>query len=317
MTEPAPISEAVIYPLPDPGALRIAGPDRVPFLSRQSTNDLSQLAPGRAPITVLTSPTARILDVLRLLPEEEALLALTLPGRGAATARFLKSRIFFMDKVTVEDVSGAYTQIELDGPAAARLLAGLGAPAAPGVDESLAFTWEGGPLAAAGRAGLAGHGFRLLAPAETGDSLYAALQAQGASRLSAEAFHLLRVEAGLPGETAELTEAFTPLETGLQAAVSGSKGCYTGQEVIARQITYDKITQRLAGLRLPGPTEPGARLWAEGKPAGTVTSVAHSPRFGWIALAVVKRPHFEPGSRVALGEAGSPGTAEVTSLPFS
>ena len=82
----------------------------------------------------------------------------------------------------------------------------------------------------------------------------------------------------------------------MEHAVSGNKGCYPGQEVIARQLTYDKVTQRLVGLRLDEPVAPGGRLLAEGKPVGVITSAAVSPRFGAIALGVVKRPHHEVGT---------------------
>jgi folate-binding protein YgfZ len=102
----------------------------------------------------------------------------------------------------------------------------------------------------------------------------------------------MRVEAGLPAAGAELSEDYTPLEAGLAAAISSTKGCYTGQEVLARQITYDKVTQHLCGLRLTRRAQPGGRVWApDGSPVGRVTSAATSPRFGEIALAVVKRPH--------------------------
>src|SRR5690606_39681801 len=113
----------------------------------------------------------------------------------------------------------------------------------------------------------------------------------GAVPLGEEAYDVLRVEAGLPASGTELTEDFTPLETGLAYTVSTSKGCYTGQEVLARQINYDKVSRQLVGLRLKEPAPAGSAVRAEGRPAGTVTSVVLSPEHGWIALAVVRRPH--------------------------
>ena len=97
-----------------------------------------------------------------------------------------------------------------------------------------------------------------------------------------------------------MSEAYTPLEVGLQAAISDSKGCYTGQEIIARQITYDKVTQQLRILRMEKPLEPGAQVRVEGKKAGVLTSAAESPQFGPVGLAVLKRPHHEIGTLVEL-----------------
>jgi folate-binding protein YgfZ len=136
--------------------------------------------------------------------------------------------------------------------------------------------------------------------------------------LQDQTYQILRVEAGIPAPRAELTEDYTPLETGLGWAVAEGKGCYTGQEVIARQLTYDKVTQHLVGLRLNRSAQPGKRVWAEGKPAGAVTSAVHSPRFGEIALAIIKRPHHQAGTLVHAGDTEAQSIpATVTSLPFS
>jgi folate-binding protein YgfZ len=145
------------------------------------------------------------------------------------------------------------------------------------------------------------------------------LQDAGAAELSAETWQVLRVEVGLPAASAELVSEYTPLEIGLVEAVAAEKGCYTGQEVIARQITYDKITQHLVGLKLESPAEPGGRLYAEDRPVGTLTSAALSPRFGPLGLAVVRRPFHQLGSLLSLGkpEEGGSQPAQVVPLPVS
>jgi folate-binding protein YgfZ len=121
------------------------------------------------------------------------------------------------------------------------------------------------------------------------------------------------MEAGVPGPGAEISEAYTPLEAGLAHLVADNKGCYTGQEVLARQTTYDKVTRRLAGIKLKALVAPGAEVLAAGKPAGVITSAGSSPRFGPVALAILRRPHHEPGTSVEIG--GIHG--QVISLPFS
>ncbi|MCI0520778.1 MAG: hypothetical protein L0Z70_11075 [Chloroflexi bacterium] len=308
---------AAFYHPRESGLLRIEGPDRLAFLQRQSSNDLRLLQAGRALVTALTSPTARILDVFTLIEDGEALLALTLPGYAAVTARFLKSRIFFMDKVAVSDASAAFAQLEVAGPRGGEALAALGFPRPPMVDETLTILRGAGTIWAVGARSLAGPGWRLLLPADDLAGVTAALSAAGALPLGEASYQELRVEAGLPAASAELTEAFTPLEAGLAYAVAENKGCYTGQEVLARQMTYDKVTQGLAGLRLEAEAEAGAPLEAEGKPAGVLTSAALSPRFGHLALAVLKRHALPPGTQVLARCADGARVRGVTaSLPF-
>jgi folate-binding protein YgfZ len=285
-------------------------------LQRQSTNDVRLLAPNRSVLTVLTSPTGRILDLLRLLKEEDtSILALTLPGYTAATGRYLKSRIFFMDKVSVEDCSGEWYLVDLDGAQAKAQLERLRLEA-PGLDRVTSGVTFGATVRVVGQPGLAGTGYRLVAPAAARQIIEQALAEAGGERLDSTLYEILRIEAGLPVAGAELNERYTPLETGLGEAISSTKGCYTGQEVIARQLTYDKVTQHLAGLRLSGPVTAGLPVLAEGRAVGTVTSFAQSPVYGPIALAILKRPFHEPGREVQVGE-GESVRATVSALPFA
>lgn len=300
---------AALYAIPDAGYLHISGPDRLDFVQRQTTNDIRRLKDDGTLLTVLTNATARILDVWRVLVEPgDTLGVITLAGRGAATTAYLRSRIFFMDKVTVADQSAAVAQVALIGPDAADALHELGWRAIPAVGRVAVLDLDG----RAARAFAHGLGWRLLIPAVAREAFQARVAQAGIASLNAAAYAVLRVEAGQPGVQSELTDAHTPLETNLDAAISGDKGCYTGQEIIARQITYDKVTRRMVGLRLAGPVPVGERITVEGRSAGEVTSVVESPRLGWLALAIVKRPHFEPGTPVEVGEQAS----TVAALPF-
>jgi folate-binding protein YgfZ len=307
------LTGAVFYPVPDPGYLRIGGADQSAFIQRQTTNDIQALAPGRALLTVLTSATARILDVWRLVAEPDGSLgAITLPGRGTATARFLRSHIFFMDKVTVTDASASFAQIEIFGPQAGRAVTQIGQHQPPALDEIASWPVDDVPVRAIGT----GHGWLLIAPSEHSEALQERLSTAGAVPLSPEAYEVLRVEAGRPGPAYELTDDYTPLEANLDAAISDRKGCYTGQEIIARQITYDKITRRLAGLRLDAMVAVGAALQVEGHTVGAITSAVQSPRHGPIALAVIRRPHHAPGTAVTVVDAENSVNAVTVALPF-
>lgn len=313
----AALTGAVYYPISEPGTLRVRGEDRLAFFQRQTTYNVLRLSAGRTLVTVLTSPVARILDVLRLIDGGDSLIVLTLPGQSGATARFLKSRIFFNDKVSIDDLSGEYAQVDLEGKGAAAYLSKLGFSSTPILDEIASAQLGTNEVWAVEQRGLTGSGYQLILPSSSVAVLENLLHQLGVIPLPPQIYHVLRLEAGLPAQRAELTEAFTPLETGLDWAIADDKGCYTGQEVIARQVTYDKVTQHLVGLRLSTPAQPGEQVWFDGKLVGEITSAARSPRYGEIALAILKRPSHEAGTPVQIGRSGQPTTtAIVSSLPL-
>jgi folate-binding protein YgfZ len=311
----AALKSAAYYARPDGGFLRLVGATRLDFIQRQTTNDVNLLSEDRALTTVLTAPNARMLDVWRMVDEGESVGIVTLPGNASSTASFLQSKIFFNDEVAVENHSDDFAQLEMIGPETAALLHrfGLSEPLSPDRVCPVEIGGVGGRIL--GQRGLEG-GALLLVPSGGTQQVGKALEDAGAAPLAAEGYNLLRIEAGIPAPGAELTEDYTPLEAGLDYAISGTKGCYTGQEVIARQITYDKVTRHLVGLRLQELVFTGASVMAGGRSMGVVTSSVDSPRFGPIALAYVKRPYHEPAVEVAVGEpAGVVG--RVAALPFS
>jgi folate-binding protein YgfZ len=302
----------------DHARLWLGGEDRIAFLQRISTNDV-RLVPGQGTVTVLTSPTARIQAALTVLAMPTGLLLLAGPGQGPAIFNTLRTQIFFNDKVALEGRGGALAQFNLLGPEAAGLLAQLASP----VDDLPLFGWR--TLAIAGvdvtvqrHEGLGSDGFTLLAPSPAALAVKTALLRAGAVPLDEDAYHILRVEAGVPAAGAELTEQVNPLEAGLRRFCDDHKGCYTGQEIIARQITYDKVTTHLVGLLLDEMAAPEAKVMAESKQAGWVSSAVHSIALGRpIALAFVRRPHHEPGTQLAVQSGDQSITATVHALPFA
>ena len=310
------MTERYVYFHSEPGYLRITGEDRIAFLQRQTTNDVDNLPENHHLSTVLITPAARILDVLQVFAEDENTLGvITLPGRAAETAAFLKRRIFFMDKVSVADASPDFMIADIEGSGSADFLEAIGV-GTMNSNSLQAFTLEGIPLRILAQYRPEAPGFRLVAPAAHHDHLASQLERHGVNTIAAAAYHARRILAGRPSWENELTEEYTPLEIGLEALVSGTKGCYTGQEVLARQVTYDKITRSLAGLRLTAPTIPGAVVTVDSQKIGTITSTADETAFGPIALAVLKRPHFEPGTLVDVESEGQSSSATVVSLPF-
>jgi aminomethyltransferase len=294
--------------------------DRAALLHRLSTNQIEKLLPGSGTQTVLTTPIGRIVDLLTVHVLEDALLLVTSPEQGPAIFRHLRKNIFFNDKVRVEDATATLGQLSLYGPRAAATLAALGLPAAElpafGVAQA---TWADQPLLVARSLPIGGAGFSLIAePAALAD-LGAALREAGAIPLDDATHAVLRVEQGYGLFGHELSLEYIPLETGLWGAVSFNKGCYVGQEIIARMESRGRLAKQLRGLRfalppaLPAePQMPLAKLHVDGKEAGDLTSLVASPRHGLIGLAYVRSAFAEPGTRIGVADE----EAEVVALPF-
>jgi aminomethyltransferase len=311
---------AALYASEARGRVLMRDRDRAALLHRLSTNQIERLTPGQGTDTVLTTPIGRIIDLLSVYVLEEALLLVTSPGRGAAIFSHLRKNIFFNDKVKVEDATASLGQLTLYGPRAAELLAGRGLPGAALPARGVAVAaWAGAPLYVATCSPLGGGGYWLIAPPDTLGDLAAALRADGAHTLDEATHEVLRVEAGQGAFGRELSPEYIPLETGLWDAVSFTKGCYVGQEIIARMESRGRLAKRLRGLRFAAPpalqtepTAPLAKLDAEGKEAGDLTSVVVSPRYGLIGLAYVRTAHAEAGVRLIAAGA----EVEVVDLPF-
>ncbi len=279
------------------GYIRVSGKDRLDWLDRQSTNNLRNLTPHRAVRTVLTSPTGRILDVLTVIDEGETLGLVPLPRYGERTLHYLRGRIFFMDKVKVTDATEETGILVCEAPDMGAVVHALGLERAPALDEILITDVHGVPVRAVGTPGLTGTACMLVLPRDGLAAVERQLKSAGIVPIDETTYEILRVEAGLPGPGHELTDAYTPLEVGLDTLIAEGK-CYPGQEVIARQITYDKVVRRLVKLCLDTAVEPGAEIVVDGKAVGTVTSAVVSPREGPLALAVIRRPYFDSGTRV-------------------
>ena len=303
---------AALLPKPDAGALILTDNDRADFLHRMSTNDINGLRPGHAVTTVLTSPTARTLFVFTVLARPDDLLLLPASGRAAALAKHLRGQIFFMDAVKVADAGADLRRMRLMGPEASAVLTALGLDLRDAADE----TWvEADGIIALRQTRFDVPGIELIVPTAAAGDVTARLTAAGAHLLTgSDAYHVRRVELGRPAPGAEITEDFNPLESGLAWACADNKGCYTGQEIIARQLTYDKVTKTLVGLVADQPLAAGDEVTAEERTVGSVTSAVFSPHLQrYLGLAVIKRPYNADATVVDV--AGTP--AVVTTLPFS
>lgn len=283
---------------PEHGVLALSDIDRSAFLQRMTTNNIEALRVGQSAVTVLTSPTARIVFVFIVVCRADDLWLLPAAGEARALERHLAGKIFFMDKVKVRNLSGELGRLRVMGAQAEVALAAAGIDLLGAVNSSWS---EQAPILAVKQQQYDLPGVELIGPASALADLQDRLVAAGAVVCQDDAAYTTRrVELMRPLPGAELTGDSNPLEAGLAWACSENKGCYTGQEIIARQITYDKVTRMLVTLRSEQMLSPGQVLTADGRDVGAVTSVAFSPTLNApLALAIVKRPHNQPGALLA------------------
>ena len=294
------------------GKLALTGPDAVEFLNGQVTNELATLAPGQGRYAAFLTHKGKMLGDLRVLavtgPDGELELLLD-TERASLQALFDMIRRFKVGyRVELHKRTLERGLLSLIGPRA-DVLAGAG----PGGEEHAnALVQIDGIEALAIRTDA---GIDLLCAAEDTEALAAALLARGATTVGEAAAECLRVEGGRPRYGIDLDDSAIPQEAGLnERAVSFTKGCYVGQETVARLFYKGKPNRHLRGLRLSAPAEAGEPLRLGEREVGRVGSFAVSPSLGPIALALVRR-EAEPGARRAVGDGDR--TAEVVELPFS
>ncbi len=309
---------AVLYDSSRMGRIWMRGADRASLLHRLSTNAIEGLPVGSGTRTVLTNHNGRIIDVLLVHVLPDALLLITSPQQHGSVLSLLKKNIFFNDKVKVADATPDLHQLTLYGAQSTALLAEQGADITDlPLHHIREATLAGVPVQIAATLPLGGAGYHLYTAPDQATPLRTALHAAGAGDLSEAGYELLRVEAGYPRFPNELSLEYIPLETGLWDAISFNKGCYVGQEIIARMESRNRIAKLLRGIRFaPAAELPPLphHLSVAGKEAGDLTSVVQSPRYGQIGLAYVRAAHAEPGTVVGVQDSRVQGT--VVLLPF-
>ena len=289
------------------GKLALTGAGAKAFLQGQVTNDVEGLTPGSGCYAAFLTPKGKMLGDLRILDAGDELLLDT--ERVALQELFNMIRRFSIGyDVGLHKRTLERGLLSLIGPQAGAIAGALGED-----EHSHAVVAVGGIEARAIRTDV---GVDLLCDAAALDALRAALVEAGAVPVSADAADCLRIEHGRPRYGIDLDDTVIPQEAGLNdRAVSFTKGCYVGQETVARLHYRGKPNRHLRGLRLSAPASSGEPLALEGREVGRVRSVALSPTFGPIALALVRR-EAPPGSTVAVGAGAGGTTATVEELPF-
>jgi folate-binding protein YgfZ len=306
----------------DRAYLTASGPDAASFLQRMTSNEVSGLEPGQGRYGLQLDAQGHIVaDFYSLRMDDHILLETDWARRGPLRA-VLEKHIIAED-AEVSDASERLASLSVEGPQAGRLLkAALSQGAIPGSELNHAWVrLHEAPVLVVRLSETGEEGFRLIFVVEYAQNIWEALAAQQRhvqwKPVGHAALNILRTEAGIPWYGAELNEQTLPPEAGLeQRALSYTKGCYLGQEIVERIRSRGHVNRKLVGLRLSGDPLPaaGAKLLREGKEAGAITTAVHSPTLGAdIALGYVRREHLELGTRLEV-EGG--GAAEITALPF-
>jgi folate-binding protein YgfZ len=307
--------------------VRITGPDRVSFLNGLVTQDVAVLKPGEHTYTLILNPKAKVIGDAWVYGLQGAYLLDLLANEASRVLDHIQKHLI-SDDVTIEVLPSA-AHLELHGPAAPglvrRLLGGARGPD-PGhfteipVDPKRSFL-----LASSDYLRLPG--FRFISWTDSLYDVWRRLTASGpptlgngATPIGREAWNTLRIEAGRPLVGVDMDENTIALEARMESAISFTKGCYEGQEVIARATYQGHMNRLLVGFRVEGDTVPvrGDAVLVDGKQVGNVTSATYSPIQRYvIALGYVRRPNDATGTRLQIQTDGWQLRGSVAELPFA
>ena len=288
------------------GRLALTGPDRREFLHGQITQDVETLEPGHGRYAALLTHKGKMLSDMRVLDVGDELL-LSCERAGLQEIFNMIRRYKLGADVELHKRTLEMGELSLIGPGARRV-AGADALGPDEHDNVRVRIGEHDVILVATDLGV-----DVFCAAEATEGVRGTLLAAGAVEVGEAAAELVRVESGRPRYGVDLDDNVIPQEAGLnERAVSFTKGCYVGQETVARLFYRGKPNRHLRGLKLSAEVEPATPLLLGEKEVGRVTSVAVSPALGPIGLALVRR-QAEPGSTITAGEDA---TAEVVELPF-
>lgn len=326
---------AGLFRLVDRGMLAVTGDDRTRWLDGMLSADVTVLAPGGEAsgcYALLLTAQGRIVADPHVLLRGDAYW-LELGAAAVEPVRESLEKHVIADDVAIVDLSAGVERLAVEGPASAEVLAAAAGSAIELAPEAWTEVRLADHPVTIARYGWSGEdGYQLVTPLQASEPIAALLERAGEGlglvRASGAALEILRVEAGVPAYGAELDQTVLPAEAGLQRAVSDTKGCYIGQEVVARMQSRGRVSHRLVGLLLdaggPGAAasrpavgvsvgvEAGAEVSLAGRRVGEVTSSCQSPVVGSIALAFVRSAHAQVGDELLAG--GLP--ARVAALPF-
>jgi tRNA-modifying protein YgfZ len=289
------------------GQVLVSGADRLRFLHNQSTADFNALLPGANCNTVFVNSTGRTIDLALSVVRDDDVLLLVSPGKGEFMFQWLDRYIFFADKVSLQDLSFTTAVLSLIGPQSQGILAALGCEIPVNSHQGVAI--DGVDVRVVADSGLGLPGYTLLVDLEFAPVLWQRLVSLGALPAGEQCWETLRIRQGRPAVDVELTTDYNPLEVGLWQTISFTKGCYIGQETIARLNTYKGVKQYLWGIELTKSVPVGSDLFVDDVKVGLLTSCQ-----GQRGLAYVKSKVGGVGLQVQVGDDKVSG--QVVAIPF-
>ena len=295
------------------GMLKITGEDRLRYLHNQSTNDFEKLQPGQGCDTVFVTSTARTLDLATAYVTEDAVLVLVSPNRREQLLTWLDRFIFPFDKVELSDISADLAIFSLIGEQSSSILSKIASEEIflEKLAEHQTVNIADVPVRIALGSGLANSGYTLIVDRDRASAVWSKILEMGAVPFGDRLWENLRIQQGRPVPDQELTEDYNPLEAGLWGTISFEKGCYIGQETIARLNTYNGVKQKLWGIKLSQPVKPNTPITLEDSKVGVLTSYTNTPS-GYFGLGYVRTKAGGEGLQVTVGEA----QGELVGVPF-
>ncbi len=294
------------------GIIQVTDSDRIRFLHNQSTNNFERLKPGEGCDTVFVTSTARTIDLATAYVTDDSVLLIVSPNRHKYLMEWLDRYIFFADKVELTDITGKVAIFSLLGDKSSDLFSKLGINSIIGQPYGThQIANIGAEVRVALGSGLATPGYTLLVSAENAANVWKILVEAGAVPMGDDLWEQLRIQQGRPVPDKELTDEYNPLEAGLLQTISFEKGCYIGQETIARLNTYKGVKQNLWGISLNAPAEVGSAIMVGEEKVGKLTSIVESDR-GFFGLGYIRTKAGGAGLKVQVGET----TGEVVEVPF-
>jgi folate-binding protein YgfZ len=311
---------AIIGAIAERRQIAVSGPDRASFLQGLLTNDIPSVTAGRGCYAAWLTPQGRMITDLHVLESGDMLL-LDVPAADVEQTAERLEQFHFTEDVQVANLAGSLRSVWLHGPGAPRILTQL-------CDGDFA-GWTNYQNARVEITGLAVviaridqldvPGYAIFVGVQQEAMLAQAFATAGAVPATPSTLEAARIEAGYPIFGIDMSTDTIPLEAAIEdRAISLTKGCYVGQEVIIRVLHrgHGRVARKLVGLHLEGAVPPrNAQIFAGDREIGFVTSAAHSPRFGAIALGYLHRDFVEPGTVVDVGV--SRARAVVTRRPTS
>ncbi|HJU06082.1 MAG TPA: aminomethyltransferase family protein [Nitrospiraceae bacterium] len=308
------------------GKLRVTGEDRVKWLQSLISNDILPVAPGHGIYSGFLSHKGKMLSYFRVYVLADALMLEDVGEIGEATFQALRKFLLYGTKAKMENCSETWGLLLVSGPKSAALIKEAFGIDIGGLAPLASMTHEiSGRQALVIRTEETGEiDVEILLPADAlstaWDRLWSIGEPMGLKPFGTETREVLRLEAGLPRVGIELTEEIVPPEANLEGkAFSLSKGCYPGQEVVARMDTYGSVRRHLVGLAIEAPVIPtkGAKLFSGDREVGWISSAVHSPSLGHtIAFGFPLRDFTQPGTSLTIEIEGQRYGATVCPLPF-